>query len=69
MIGSLMFLMIETKLNIAFAILVISRFAKNPSHFHTKAVKTILKYFIGAKNQGIIYDQGILTIEEYLDSD
>lgn len=43
MTGSLMFLMVETRPDIAFTTSVTSRFAKNPSHLHTKAVKTILK--------------------------
>lgn len=65
----LIFLIVETRPNIAFVILIISCFAKNLSHFHTKAVKTIFKYLIKNKNQGIVYNQNILTIKRYLDSD
>lgn len=42
MTGSLMFSMVETRPDIAYAMSLVSRFAKNPSHQHTKAVKTIL---------------------------
>lgn len=42
---------------------------KNPSHIHTEAVKTILKYLKGTKDRGIVYGQGTLTIEGYSDSD
>lgn len=42
MIGSIMFSMVETRPDIAFATSVVSRFAKNPSHQHAEAVKTIL---------------------------
>lgn len=42
MTGSIMFSIIETRPDIAFAISVVSRFAKNSSQQHTKAVKTIL---------------------------
>ncbi len=35
MTGSIMFLMVETWPDIAFATSVVSRFAKNPSHMHT----------------------------------
>lgn len=38
MTGSLIFLMVETKSDIAFAMLVVSRFAKNLFHQHLKAV-------------------------------
>lgn len=69
MTGSLMFSMVETRLDIAFATSVASRFAKNPSHLHTEAVKTILKYLKGTKDRGIVYGQGTLTIEGYSDSD
>ncbi len=42
MTGSLMFWMVETRPDIAFATLVVSRFAKNPSRQHQEAVKTIM---------------------------
>lgn len=38
--GSLMFSMVETRPDIAFATSVASRFSKNPSHQHVEAVKT-----------------------------
>lgn len=40
----LMFLMVETRPNIAFATFVASRFAKSPNHQHIEAVKTLLQY-------------------------
>ena len=55
MTGSIMFSMVETRPDIAFATSLVSRFAKNPSHQHTKAVKTILKYLKGSKHRGITY--------------
>lgn len=39
--GSLMFSMVETRPDIAFAPSIASRFAKNLGHQHTEAVKTI----------------------------
>lgn len=56
--GSLMFSMVETRPDIAFATSVASDFAKNPSHLHSEAVKTILKYFKGPKNQAIVFELG-----------
>ncbi len=43
MIGSIMFSMVETRPNVAFATSVTSRFAKNPGHQHMEVVKTILR--------------------------
>ena len=63
-----MFSMVETRPDIAFATLLASRFAKNPGHQHTKAVKTILQYLKGSKDQGIMYGgQEELLVEGYSD--
>lgn len=42
MTESLMFSIVETRPDIAFAISIASYFAKNPGHQHTKIMKTIL---------------------------
>lgn len=55
MTGFLTFSMVETRPDIAFSTSVASRFAKNPSHQHTEAVKTILKYLKGMRTRGIVY--------------
>ena len=74
MTGSLMFFMVETRPDIAFAISVVSQFAKNPSRQHTKAVKTIMRYLKATRSVGITYGGeegggGDLTIKGYSDSD
>lgn len=70
MTGSLMLSMVKTRPDIAFSISVASRFAKNPSHQHTGAVKKILKYLKGTKMQGIVYGgEDDLKILGYSDSD
>ena len=69
MTGSLMFSMVKTRPDIAFATSVASRYAKNPSHLHIEAVKTILKYLKGFKDRGIVYGGETLDIEGYSDSD
>ena len=70
MTGSLMFSMVETRPDIAFATSVASRFAKNPGHQHTEAVKTILRYLKGSNERGITYGgQSKLLVEGYSDSD
>lgn len=70
MTGSLMFSMVETRPDIAFATSVVSRFSKNPSRQHTEAVKTILRYLKGSRDRGITYGgQERLLPEGYSDSD
>lgn len=70
MTGSIMFSKVETRLNMIFATLVASRFAKNPDHLHTEAVKTILQYLKSSRERGIMYDgQEELLVEGYSDSD
>lgn len=70
MTGSIMFFMLETRPDISFAISVASRFAKNPGHQHTEAVKTFFRYLKGSRDQGITYSgQDKLLVEGYSDSD
>ena len=65
-----MFSMVETRPDIAFATSVASRFAKNPSHQHTEAVKTILRYLKSSRERGITYGgQDQILVEGYSDSD
>lgn len=66
--------MVETSPDITFFTSVASKFAKNPGHIHTKAVKRILKYLKETKECGIVYgrvgaDVDNLIIEGYSDSD
>lgn len=58
MTESLMFSMVKTRPDIAFSTSVAIRFAKNPGHTHTEAVKRILKYLKGTKERGIVYGGG-----------
>lgn len=70
MINFIIFSIIETRPDIAFATSVASQFAKNPGHQHTEMVKIILLYFKDIKERGIIYGgQEELLVEEYSDSD
>lgn len=55
MIRFIIFSMVETRPNIAYATLVMSHFIKNPSHLPSKAVKTIFCYLKAIKDLEIIY--------------
>ena len=66
----LIFSIMETRLDIAFAISVVSIFAKNLFHQHIEAVEIILQYLKGSKDRSIIYGaQDKLILEVYSDSD
>ncbi len=53
MTGSLIFLLIETRPDIAFATSMVSRFANNSSRQNTEAVKTITQYLKARQKLGI----------------
>lgn len=70
MTDSIIFLMIETRPDIAYAIPVVSYFAKNPSHLHSKVVKIVFRYLKAKRDVGITYKReqgGDLIIKRYSD--
>ena len=69
MIGAIMFSMVEKRPDIAFAISVASRSAKNPSKAHIEAAEAILRYLSGSRHLGIVYGGGDQVITGYSDSD
>ncbi|GKA95951.1 hypothetical protein Tco_0818046 [Tanacetum coccineum] len=54
-VGSLMYLMVCTRPDIAYAVSVVSRYLANPGKNHWEAVKWILKYLRGIANVGLVY--------------
>ncbi|GJY62584.1 retrovirus-related pol polyprotein from transposon TNT 1-94 [Tanacetum coccineum] len=54
-VGSLMYLMVCTRLDIAYAVSIVSRYLANPGKNHWEAVKWILKYLRGTTNVGLVY--------------
>lgn len=54
-VGSIMFAMIESRPNIAFATSLVSRFAKSPSKAHIEMVKVILRYLHTTRTRGFPY--------------
>nr|GFB52921.1 retrovirus-related Pol polyprotein from transposon TNT 1-94 [Tanacetum cinerariifolium] len=55
LVRSLMYLMVCTRPDIAYAVCVVSRYLENPSKNHWEAVKWILKYLQGTANVGSAY--------------
>lgn len=69
-LGALMYLMIGTRPDIAFAISCLSQFCSCPSQEHWNAVKRILRYLKGTVSAGITYSgKDPLIVTGYCDSD
>ncbi|MCO5593026.1 hypothetical protein L7F22_047031 [Adiantum nelumboides] len=67
--GSLMYAMIATRLDIAFAMGVVSRYMLNPSKKHWEVVKGIMRYLKHTKSMCICYGSQNLSVRGYTDSD
>ena len=69
-VGSIMYAMVETRIDIAFATSMVSRFANNPSSEHFHAVDQILRYLAGSQDRGITFGgEEELNLVGYSDSD
>ena len=69
-VGSLLYLATNTRLDIAFAVSQIGRFVHHPKKSHATAVKTLLRYLKKTKEFGtIIKPGGLLIIDLWVDSD
>ena len=68
-IRSLMYAMLCTRPNIAYAVSVTSRFQSNPGLEHWVAVKSILKYLRMTKGLILTYGGGDLQIDGFTNSD
>ncbi|XP_044500224.1 secreted RxLR effector protein 161-like [Mangifera indica] len=68
-IGSLMYAMLCTRLDIAFAVSVVSKYHSNPRERRWTVVKAILKYLRMTKELILGYGGSELTLKGYSDSD
>lgn len=66
LIGGLLYLMLATRLDIAYSVIKLSRFASNPSEEHIIAAKRILRYLKGTINYSITYYKDSLKEDSYL---
>lgn len=71
LIGSLMYLAVGTRADIAFAVSTLSQFLENPSELHWKAAKRVLRYLAGTCNMGIEYRSSNMAniLTAYSDAD
>ncbi|GJR52307.1 retrovirus-related pol polyprotein from transposon TNT 1-94 [Tanacetum coccineum] len=71
-VGSLIYLMVCTRPDIAYAVSIVSRYLANPSKNHYEVVKWILKYLKGTADVGLVYgrDQGkYVYVDDFMDAD
>ncbi|KAM1772047.1 hypothetical protein ACFX11_046791 [Malus domestica] len=69
-IGSLMYAMICTRPDIAYAVSITSRYQSNPGLEHWATVKTVLKYLRRTKDMFLVYGGASeLRVEGYTDAD
>ena len=68
-IGSLMYAAIATHPDIAFAVLYLSQFLKNPGCAHWDATKQIFWYLTGTKHLSLTYGRESHDLMGYMDAD
>jgi hypothetical protein len=68
-VGSLMYAMLGTRPDIAFAVSVVSRYASNPTEAHWKAVKRILRYLRSTITLELVYKGDLKPLVGYSDAD
>ena len=67
--GSLMYLMLSTRPDIAFAVNQISQFCKNPRPAHWAAAKRIFTYLRGPRDYGLRFEPSFSSPNGYTDSE
>ena len=69
-IGALMYLMISTRPDLAFAVGKLARFCEKPQQKHWIAVKRVFRYLSGSTDLGLLFDgTSPLELSGYSDSD
>ena len=68
-VGSLMYAMLCTRPDIAYAVGVVSRFMSNPGEAHWSAVKWIFRYLRGTSKMCLCFGSGDPILQGYTDVD
>jgi hypothetical protein len=68
-VGSLMYAMLGTRPDIAYAVSVVSRFAANPDQSHKAAVTRILRYLRKTVNCVLVFKGAFGDLADYSDAD
>ncbi len=67
-IGSIMYAMLCTRLDISYALSITSKYQANLGERHWTAVNNILKYLRRTKDMFLFYEDGELLVQGYLDA-
>jgi len=67
-IGSLIYAMVCTRLDIGHVVRVVNRFMSNPSKAHWEAIKWILRYLRGTPEKCLYFNKGELKVQGYVDA-
>lgn len=69
-VGSIMYTMVCSRLNMAYAVNVVSRFMVNPEYLHLEALKWVLRYLRGSTRVGLYRAMADISrpIVGYMDS-
>ena len=66
----LLYLSMNTRSDIAFAVSQVAQFASNPKQSHASAVKIIIRYLSATSDQGIIFTPTtVFNVDYYVDDD
>lgn len=68
-VGSLMYAMLGTRPDLAYAVSVVSRYASRPNNSHWQAVKRILRYIKGTLALELTFKGSLRALEGYTDAD
>ena len=69
LVGSLLYLVVNTRPDLSYAVGVLSRFMACAGEVHWKAAKRVLRYIAGTSDRGITYRRGEPAFCAYSDSD
>lgn len=68
-VGSLMYAMLGTRPDIAFAVSVVSRYGSNPNEAHWKAIKRIFRYLRQTVDYQLVFRGDLKPLSGYTDAD
>jgi hypothetical protein len=68
MVGSLMYMMVGTRFDIAAAVSIVSRYLDKPKKIHCDMVRRIFWYLRGSLQNRLFYSRSSVTLQGYVDS-
>ncbi len=68
-VGSLMYAVLDTRPDIAFATSTVAQFLDNPAFVHWEAVKRIFRYLKGTRDFALVYGGEMMDLVGFVDAD